>query len=261
MEFNPEKSCAYRCGPSYYNDYKFILNGRSIPEKKGFIYLGLPIGDLAFCNKYYDEKIRKVEKSLFSLQGLGCKPHHLKNTTKVIIYKTFCQSILRYPLDIVHLPTYKLKEYDSRQSILLKHLLGLGKYCKTSPLLEAIHIESVSRIYFKHKIFMLKQIKQNKLCTDIFEFLKCHYNSFKSPVNSFFNQLAVVSKVIDIQCNFSNLKSSIQLLNVKFSFKIKGLTDSIKSILYKMNNVTFYSSEYFFLLNLLNNFLNYENFT
>ncbi|RNA22215.1 hypothetical protein BpHYR1_042389 [Brachionus plicatilis] len=52
----------------------FTLNGNEIPQNENVEYLGLPIGNSEFIWNFVQEKWKKVEKSFYSLYGLGCKP-------------------------------------------------------------------------------------------------------------------------------------------------------------------------------------------
>jgi len=74
MEFNPKKSVYMEIG-----EFKNIIkmSGIRIPEVSDFIYLGLPIGDMLAKNSFLENKISKVERALYSLFGIGCKPHAL----------------------------------------------------------------------------------------------------------------------------------------------------------------------------------------
>ena len=50
----------------------------------------------------------KSERSLYSLYGLGCRPHGLNSKVTAFIYKQFAQSIFRHGLDMLHM-TYRQK--------------------------------------------------------------------------------------------------------------------------------------------------------
>ena len=69
IEFNPRKSVSLSIGKCE----KFRLNGTSICEVSGFIYLGLPIGSDKYVEEFFWTKMSKVERAFYSLRGLGCK--------------------------------------------------------------------------------------------------------------------------------------------------------------------------------------------
>ncbi|RNA16151.1 hypothetical protein BpHYR1_002428 [Brachionus plicatilis] len=89
----------------YCNDIEFSLGELKIPEHKS-----LPIGDQNFVNSFVDEKMISVEKSLYSLYHLGCKPRHMAPEMIGFLYKQYCQSILRYSMENLFISESKLNE-------------------------------------------------------------------------------------------------------------------------------------------------------
>ena len=67
----------------------------------------------------------KSEKAFYSLRGLGCKLSGLNPRALAFIYKQFCQSIIRYGLEIINLSNSRLRLLNIRQNILIKKCLGL----------------------------------------------------------------------------------------------------------------------------------------
>ncbi|CAF0727404.1 unnamed protein product [Brachionus calyciflorus] len=117
LEFNASKSVAF----TFFNDSKFILNGKIVPNVSGFIYLGLPIGNQSYIHEFLENKWKSVEKALYSLYCLGCKPKMLNPFLVSFLFKTYCQSIFKYVLDNVFISESKLKEFEIRQNLLVKH--------------------------------------------------------------------------------------------------------------------------------------------
>ncbi len=90
MEFNSKKSVYSQVGPDF-EEKNFEINGNTLKKVDNFIYLGLPIDKSPNKTKYFDEKFKKVERSFYSLYGLGCKPKHLSPRSIGFVYKQFCQ--------------------------------------------------------------------------------------------------------------------------------------------------------------------------
>ncbi|CAF1050957.1 unnamed protein product [Brachionus calyciflorus] len=99
IEFNSNKSVAFTSGNKIYDSYSFVLGGNIVPNCESFVYLGLPIGSNEFINEFINLKFRNVEKALFSLKGLGVLPKTTGPLTIGYLYKTYCQSIFRYPMN------------------------------------------------------------------------------------------------------------------------------------------------------------------
>ena len=127
-----------------------------VPVTQGFLYLGLPVGNQDYIEEFFDEKMRRVEKSFFSLRGLGCKPAALHPRKIAFIFKQNCQSIVKFGLENIYLSPAKIKQLNIRQNMIVKIDLGLSTYCRTKPLFCALRIEHFEQLYLKHKIFFFK---------------------------------------------------------------------------------------------------------
>ena len=75
----------------------------------GFIYLGLPIGNDEYKFEFFEEKMRKIERSFYSLRGLGCKPECMNPRTIAFLYKQFSQSIIKYGFENIYLSESKIR--------------------------------------------------------------------------------------------------------------------------------------------------------
>ncbi|RNA42677.1 hypothetical protein BpHYR1_013425 [Brachionus plicatilis] len=153
---------------------------------------------ICFVNDFVEEKWKKVEKSFYSLYGLGCKPKMTSPDLVGFLYKQFCQSIFRYHLDTVWIGADKLSEFETRQNLLLKRALGIKKFARFRPMLEAIKVETIEQIYCKHKIFFLKQLRQSPLCNSLLVFLKGNYEHFDQKNSSYCRQINNLEKKIYI---------------------------------------------------------------
>ena len=200
IEFNAKKS-SYLCFTKkrlYDVIDCFKLGDNYIPLKKGIIYLGLPLGEKEFIESFIDGKMRDVEKSMFSLYPIGCKPRTMRPSTVSFLYKQFCQSILRYSMDIIHISDKKLKELDTRQNILVKNTIGISKFTRTKPLYCALKLESISQVYLKHKVFFLSQILGNYICREVFLTIR-KMNRVSTGVDTSYNkQLGVLEFKLSI---------------------------------------------------------------
>ena len=250
MEFNPKKSVYMEIG-KYKNKNIIKMSGIRIPEVSDFIYLGLPIGDTLAINSFLEKKMSKVERAFYSLYGIGCKPHALNPKTIAFLYKQFCQSIFRYGLDNLFVNNNQLLNFNTRQNILIKRALGLSKFCKTTPLFQVLKVESMKQLYYKHKIFMYKQVVNNTVSSEIFFFLKDYYDGIKA-VDSLIKQLKEVEVSTKTEDSLSDLKKTMKKIEGLNICQNKGLLDSI-DFNTKMTN-------YIEQKNLMESFLRYKNF-
>ena len=87
VEFNGAKSISCEFCPIKFGGIDFFTSGSVKPLVDSFTHLGFPFSSLENVQSFYEEKMRKVEKSFFSLYGLGCKRGHLSAYTIAFMYK------------------------------------------------------------------------------------------------------------------------------------------------------------------------------
>lgn len=257
LEFNSSKSTAFTMFKSRVSfEPKFELNGSPIPNVSGFVYLGLPIGSQDYINEFVENKWKAVEKSFFSLHGLGCKMKNMSPYLVSFLYKTFCQSIFRYVLEGVLISVTKLDELNTRQNLLIKQTIGVNKYSKMKALNEAINLDSITKLYCKHKIFFLKHLRKNSMCAEIFDHLNKKYEKFDRSNTSFCNQLGNLSGSLLIDCSVFKYKTSLDVIDLKFSCNNQGLVDSVKFLLSRISALMENNSNFFiYMMNSANNFV------
>ena len=254
IEFNAKKS-SYLCFTrkrSFDEVDRFMLGDSVLPLQKGIIYLGLPLGDKDFIDSFMDGKMRDVEKCMFSLYPIGCKPRTMRPTTTAFLYKQFCQSILRYSMDILYFSDTKLKELDTRQNILIKNTIGISKFTHTKPLYSALKLESITQIYLKHKVFFLNQILNNNLSREVFLTIRKLHVASTSTDSSYNKQLRLLEFKLSINCLEYEKSLIIDLINDLFMCANQGLIDSINYYLFQIDHYMSNNLNFYFLFDNLN---------
>ena len=189
---------------------------------------------------------------MFSLYPIGCKPRTMRPSTVSFLYKQFCQSILRYSMDIIHISDKKLKELDTRQNILVKNTIGISKFTRTKPLYCALKLESISQIYLKHKVFFLSQILGNYICREVFLTIR-KMNRVSTGVDTSYNkQLGVLEFKLSIDCLEYEKSLIIGLINDVFMCANQGLLESVKYYLFQIEHLMLNSLNFYFLFDNLN---------
>ena len=259
LEFNSSKSEHYITGPREREcKTQFMLNGTAIPRVDSLVYLGLPIGEQAFINDFFASKFSKTERSLYSLRPMGCKPFMLSPNNVAYIYKQYCQSQFKYGLEVLHIDKTCLKEIETRQNILVKNSIGLGKYCLTTPLFDSLKIESIKQLYMKHKVFFVKQIETNVLTKTLFSFLDEFYRHHKIPRGSFVAQCNEVERYAGTLGHTTSPKELITQIETLHRCDNAGLVDTVKFYLYLMGSTREFS-ELTAIVKHLKALLNYEH--
>jgi hypothetical protein len=259
IEFNPKKSAVLVLQKNKIVDKpKFVLNGFEIPHVQNVEYLGMPIGDYDYVMKYLEDKWKKVEKNFYSLYGLGCKLKSAAPELVGYLYKQFCQSAFRYHLDLLYISESKIKEFEIRQNLMLKRAIGIRKFGRFSPVLEAIKVESIEQIYMKHKIFFIKQLMNHRMCYNLLRFLHSDYEHFDQKNSSFCKQLNNLEKKLHIDVMDFNPKTSIAVIEHTLRVENRGLVDSVKMVIEQIRKemqTNSNSNHYFYLFKILNDLL------
>ena len=231
MEFNPKKSLSY-CSDASYSTEHFYVNGVALSNVESFEYLGLPVGNSKFVNDTFVMKFRDVEKNLFSLNSIGFYPHLMSAYSLSFIYRVYCQPTINYGLDLCYLKNKTLNLLESSQSTLLKSNLGLGKFCRSGPLLDAMNVERVSSIYWKMKFSFFKQVKLHKLTCSLFDYLDSYYEANKCKNKmSFFSQILEMKRILGVD-SLQLPKSEVRnILFSKFRCHECELVEAVKTII------------------------------
>ena len=124
---------------------------------------------------------------------------------------------------------------------------------------EALRLESVSQIYFKHKIFFLKQINNNEVCSKLFKFLRQENDlKFKRDDSSFVKQLSIIEREIKIDCLDYSSDLTLDLICNLFKCNNQGLIDSIKYFIFLIETQMANGQDYFYLFYELNSLLKFN---
>jgi hypothetical protein len=235
LEFNAKKSVYMSVGKNFEN-FSFEIKGKKLPVVEEFTYLGLPIKKKNEYTEFFDAKFRKVEKSFYSLYGLGCRPKYLHPKSTAFVYKQYCQSTFTYGLECLYLPSQNINQYNIRQNIMLKQSIGLSKYALSTPLLNVLKIKKISELYFKYKLIFYKQIMANSLTKKVFYALENLYKDKNIPKFSFLKQINLVNLQIGFACSLETYDKSIETLSSVFCEKNIEMCARVSRLLDKMDS-------------------------
>jgi hypothetical protein len=195
----------------------FLLNQAPLTKVDSIIHLGLPIGNKQFVENFWNEKSKKIGKSLYSLNGIGLRAYGMDPLTLSKIYSIYCQPVFNYGLELLFISKSKLKQYDSAQATLIKNNIGLSKYHRSTPLLAALNIDKISKLYAKFKFLFIEQLKSVSITANIFNYLKRFYQNHACSQMSYFSQLKSMNEFFGVDLeSFKKKEEFIEVLNAKF---------------------------------------------
>jgi hypothetical protein len=92
----------------------------------------------------FRKRMSKVEKAMYSLNPFGCKQDLLSLQKSIaFINKQYCQSIIKFELERLHINEAMLNQLNASQNILLKNALGINYYAQSRPILNTIKVEKL----------------------------------------------------------------------------------------------------------------------
>jgi hypothetical protein len=136
------------------------------------------------------------------------------------IYKTFCQSILLYGLEIFNFSNGTINELNIRQNILIKLSIGLAKFVKTTPLSSPLRIKSIKHLVYQHKLCFVRQLYNVNFTRSIFKYLEDFYKLDVTLVDSFFKSYKKIIATCRIQENALNKTKINEKLSEHFTYQM-----------------------------------------
>lgn len=161
--------------------------------------------------------------------------------------------IKNYGLEMIHTNKTELKRFDRIQANLVKIYIELSKYSRSTVWLNALDIDTITKLYYKHKIMFLQLSQQ------LYVYLKHCYQKF--PINrcSFISQVAKLDILIESGIQNIDTKDSFELLNKCLNMKLVNYdTEEIfRKIIDLCKFISRDKETLYFIKNFLNNVLDY----
>jgi hypothetical protein len=254
IKFNALKSNIITFGKPLFPNNSFFINNTQLNTTEKLKYLGIEIPNNLDFETIAKENFKKVNKSIYSLSYLGLSPNGISASLKAFLYKTYCLSQFTYALETTTLTTSTRDFLNIKQNNIIRQILGLRKFCRMSNILRCLKIFNFNTLYIKTKLSFLNSIKNNIICTGIFEYL-CHdLNSKTKNTGSFQKDMIMLQSHFGMDVGVISAGSAglVRLLGKDFTSGSDGLKDSIMLCLNNINNK--------FYKNILDNLTNI-NFT
>ena len=144
FRFNPDKTQVSRFGKNLFKTQPvFKLYDSNISINDTFESLGFHYNTRGNANDHLESRIRKTRMAFYYHVKNGLSLPGLSPSAKSCLFKTACQSTLTYGLGAIHYSPTNLKHLDTFQNNIVKQFMGLPKQCRSSNLLNALHIRPI----------------------------------------------------------------------------------------------------------------------
>ncbi len=141
MIYNCAKTHCITFGKCTLTSPKWYIGKSALTETESISYLGVTLANSA--DLHVRNRISATKRAFYALQGAGLFKNGLNPATAAHIWNCSIRPILLYGIQVIS-PTRKVfKELEQTQSKLLKTVLGVSKFCRTIPLLDALKIHNI----------------------------------------------------------------------------------------------------------------------
>ena len=239
LKFNPGKTKCLITGKNpFVSIPSWYLNENILQICENFDYLGVHIGNKG-NNVHVESRISSCRRAFYTLQSAGLCKKGLDVESAIYVFKSACRSIFTYGCETMYLSKANRRDLDICQGKLIKCIVGLSPKYRTTPLLQALNIQTVARSVDFCSISLLNNVLRNESGASRF-YLMLIQKSVNCPK-------LLTSRVRQI-CNDWNFNYILSCLSQEYIFNIKkvllnnikngqdGLVYSIRQIVINDNN-------------------------
>ena len=174
LRFNPVKTtCTIMGNNPFTSTPSWTINGTELKLDKNITYLGSVLGDNSKSGAAHIEtRIRPATKSYYGLQGAGIKYPGVNPVVSLDIYNMAVRSVLVYGCSCMYISNVNLKKLDKCQSRIIKQCFGLSQFVRTTPLLKATGISTISATVYLQSLDLLKScVLSDSVAHDLYSFI------------------------------------------------------------------------------------------
>jgi len=143
LRFNPAKTLCMTYGRSTLSPPpSWTIDGCTLGQTEALTYLGAQIvNDRG--RAHVQRRCQAAQKAFFGLQGAGLHFRGIEPEIAAHIYAVGVRTILTYACESTEISNSTINQLQVHQGKLLKAMLGLSKYSRTSPLEKALRIPTI----------------------------------------------------------------------------------------------------------------------
>ena len=173
LKFNPSKTTCMVYGKSpFTSPPKWHINDVSLEISNSVKYLGTLLNNTN-GKDHTESRIRAANRSFYTLQGAGVCMNGLSPFVSAHVYNIAIRSGLLYGCNSLYLSKSNLLDIDKLQGKLLKAILGLPTRCHTTPILQALGINSCASTVTLSSLDLLKTCLSSSSATASFYKFYC----------------------------------------------------------------------------------------
>ena len=188
---------------------------------------------------HVNNRIDKCKRAFYSLSNSGLGYPGCAAMVKSHIWKSVCQPVLSYGCDCIPLTKASTAALNTSQANLVKQSMGLSKRCRSSYLLNAMYIQTMSDIVSKNCASLAFRImKVQSSAQRVFTYLLSLFICDNILIPGSLIERLVSFGLSPIECAFYEKRSP------KNDDNAIGVCDSVRTLLMHVNFIKPYSEEH-----------------
>ena len=238
LAFNPSKTecvifgnCYFKSRPSWY------LGGVSLSEHDYINYLGITLSHTK-PKLHITNRINACRKSFYGLQGAGLCNVLTNVNTASYVWKTAIRPVLMYGLNTVTINKTCLRDLEKIQGRLVKSMVSVHKYCRTTPILSAMNICSIESSVEMFNLELMRNIFNSQSRARSFYIHSLNSSHCNQSLSSHPGLLSRVKTI----CDKYDIRFLKYIFDVNYSGQVRrrmkvssichdGLSDSVRVLL------------------------------
>jgi hypothetical protein len=168
LKFNPIKTKCSRFGGNPFTVAPtWNMKGADLEVVDNLDYLGARVGN-RYEKAHTDNRIRSCRKSFYALQGAGLCKDGLQTDVAIRVFDASCNSVLVYGCETMYLSKKYRWALDKIQAKLIKCIVGLNPFYRTTPLLNALRVHTATDMINMNSVRLLSNIMAHDSAARLF---------------------------------------------------------------------------------------------
>ena len=161
-------------GPSHLQEKPaWTIENSPLTNEGSITYLGATLKD-DMGSAHVEQRTAAAQRAFYSLQGAGLHFKGLDPLTASKLFSVGVRTVLTYGIESIFIGKTNMKKLESAQGKFVKAILGLRKFSRNTPLLDAMQIPSVAQSMGTAQLKLLRSaILYGSKASKFYSFLMC----------------------------------------------------------------------------------------
>ena len=221
IKFNPTKTNGIVFGGKAPAN-NIYLDNQPINFTDTIKYLGVTLTSQLTPTAHIEERKTATIAAANGLRKIGIFSPAASATLKAFLYKTYVRPVLYYGLTVQSLNKGETNDIQTFESTLVKRIIGISKYCRSTALLDALDIESVKDKITTAKLDLFTRLSNNNITHHT---IKTTLNRRIKENNTHMHRNSMIKEVIEIT---STPAQDAALLGTPFLHNCKAIKKQIQ---------------------------------